>query len=186
MLIKCPECKKEISDRAEICVGCGFPIRDYLDKQKKKEERKKQLTMMHVCPFCKKQNEIGYKFCAFCGTKLNIYELPELEGENVDLEVQEVQENQEEHSDEEDFTGVYRYTFFGKEKEVYCPRCGSENCSHYQEQKIIPGKTKTQYTANLNPLHPFTLVNKKEKVVRKEQSYTDKMFICNRCGHTFH
>lgn len=29
-LIKCPECEKEISDQAEICVGCGFPINKIL------------------------------------------------------------------------------------------------------------------------------------------------------------
>lgn len=27
-MIKCPECGKEISDRSEVCVNCGFPITD--------------------------------------------------------------------------------------------------------------------------------------------------------------
>lgn len=27
MLIECPECKKQISDKAETCPNCGFPIR---------------------------------------------------------------------------------------------------------------------------------------------------------------
>lgn len=27
-IIKCPECGKEISDKAEMCVSCGFPITD--------------------------------------------------------------------------------------------------------------------------------------------------------------
>lgn len=26
MLIKCPECKKEISDRSNMCIHCGFPM----------------------------------------------------------------------------------------------------------------------------------------------------------------
>lgn len=26
MLIECPECKKQISDKADICPNCGFPI----------------------------------------------------------------------------------------------------------------------------------------------------------------
>lgn len=26
-LIKCPECNKEISDKSEKCINCGFPIR---------------------------------------------------------------------------------------------------------------------------------------------------------------
>lgn len=25
-IIKCPECQKEISDQAEKCIGCGYPI----------------------------------------------------------------------------------------------------------------------------------------------------------------
>lgn len=28
-LIKCPECGKEISDKADVCIGCGFPIKKY-------------------------------------------------------------------------------------------------------------------------------------------------------------
>ena len=28
MLIKCPECNKEISDKACICINCGFPIQE--------------------------------------------------------------------------------------------------------------------------------------------------------------
>lgn len=27
-LIKCPECKKEISDKSEKCIHCGYPIRN--------------------------------------------------------------------------------------------------------------------------------------------------------------
>ena len=31
-LIKCPECGKEISDKSENCIHCGFPIQDHLRK----------------------------------------------------------------------------------------------------------------------------------------------------------
>lgn len=27
-LIKCPECKREISDKAKACIHCGYPIKD--------------------------------------------------------------------------------------------------------------------------------------------------------------
>ena len=27
MLIKCPECGKEISDKSEVCIHCGFPLK---------------------------------------------------------------------------------------------------------------------------------------------------------------
>lgn len=29
-LIICPECKKEISDKADICIHCGFPIKTFI------------------------------------------------------------------------------------------------------------------------------------------------------------
>jgi len=31
-LIKCPECSKEISDKAEACPHCGFPISKHSDE----------------------------------------------------------------------------------------------------------------------------------------------------------
>ena len=37
MLIKCPECGKEISDESKQCVHCGFPIARYLNQQREKE-----------------------------------------------------------------------------------------------------------------------------------------------------
>ena len=33
-LIKCPECGKEVSDQAKICVSCGFDITEYLLKMR--------------------------------------------------------------------------------------------------------------------------------------------------------
>lgn len=31
-LISCPECSKEISERSEFCIHCGFPLQNYLQK----------------------------------------------------------------------------------------------------------------------------------------------------------
>lgn len=250
-LIKCPECGKEISDKSEICIGCGFPIKEYLRKiedieieeEKKKEQTEKEqekIKEKYWCRSCYKQNEIGKDYCVYCGNRLtpyfdnqdNLKEKSETEEEfldriyksengkrvkmikaireekGYDLEISKrmVDEywqknfpskelcytkqemcikSQNCEEEKRTFNGIYKYTFFGGKQEVYCPRCGSENCSHYQEQKIIPGKTKTRYTANLNPLKPFTLVNKKEKVVRKDEIITESKFLCNSCGMIF-
>lgn len=164
-LIKCPECGKEISDKADVCIGCGFPINKYT---KSEEEKLEPYTK---CPNCDYHNEIGVFTCKNCGYKYKL---------GNDYEI--IYPN---HRNDSGFNGIYKYTLFGGKQEVYCPRCGSENCSHYQEQKIIPGKTKTRYTANLNPLRPFTLMNKKEKVVRKEEVVTENKFLCNDCGKIF-
>lgn len=28
MLIECPECGKEVSDKSKVCIGCGYPLAD--------------------------------------------------------------------------------------------------------------------------------------------------------------
>lgn len=123
------------------------------------------------CPECKKEISDMSTICIHCGFPVKEY-----------LDYCYEMENQE---SEYEFNGIYKYTFFGEKQEVYCPRCGSDDCSYYHEQKIIPGKKKTRYTVNLNPFHPFTFANKKEKVIREEQIITDSKFICNSCGKIF-
>lgn len=59
-LIKCPECGKEISDKSENCVNCGFPLH-------KKEDN------IYFCKSCHKQNEIGTDYCENCGNRLAPY-----------------------------------------------------------------------------------------------------------------
>ena len=123
------------------------------------------------CPECNKEISDMSTICVHCGFPIKEY-----------LDYCYEVENQESLYE---YNGVYRYTIFGGKQEVYCPRCGSDDCSHYQEQKMIPGKKKTRYTANLNPFHPFTFVNKKEKVIREEKIVTDSKFVCNNCGKIF-
>ena len=82
------------------------------------------------------------------------------------------------------FKGVYRATENGL-VEVYCPRCSSWDCSHTQITTTVPQKTKTRYTINLNPLRPFTLVNKKGKIKQQGGTYSQHRFVCSRCGLIF-
>ena len=44
-LIKCPECGKEISDKAQICPGCGIKI-DNENKDFTKTKKKRQKTVL--------------------------------------------------------------------------------------------------------------------------------------------
>lgn len=170
-LIKCPECGREVSDKANSCPNCGYPIADYVAQQEEIEQLKEQF----FCKCCGFQNELGVNYCENCGMRITEYtQKPKINlGKIKDEPIRS------------EFNGIYKYSLFGGKQEVYCPRCGSDNCAHYQEQRVIPGKTKTRYTANLNPLRPFTLVNKKEKVVRKEQTVTESKFVCNSCGKIF-
>lgn len=79
-------------------------------------------------------------------------------------------------------------TTYNEQGQKCCPYCGSTHFQYAGQQiyGVRPEKTKTRYTANLNPLRPFTLVNKKEKVVKKARSgYAVDEFICLNCGNRF-
>lgn len=34
-LINCPECNREVSDKAEMCPNCGFGVAKYIERQNK-------------------------------------------------------------------------------------------------------------------------------------------------------
>lgn len=74
-LIKCPECGKEISDKSEICVGCGFPLRDYIREAEKNDEP------YTICAACGKKNPIGIFKCQGCGHKYTMKEYDVIEPE---------------------------------------------------------------------------------------------------------
>ncbi|MDE6384939.1 MAG: zinc ribbon domain-containing protein [Eubacterium sp.] len=78
-LIKCIECGKEISDRAERCIHCGCPITHSMENSNPSDsletpmsEKQKQLYDLYVsakstCPNCGAQYKPESKFCAKCG-----------------------------------------------------------------------------------------------------------------------
>lgn len=37
-IINCPECGKEISDRAETCIYCGYPLKEPMKEEALKKE----------------------------------------------------------------------------------------------------------------------------------------------------
>ena len=74
-LIQCPECGKEISDKADVCIGCGFPIKKYVENRENYSESKneEQTTVddgIIVCKSCGEKNKKGDTYCKSCGTKL--------------------------------------------------------------------------------------------------------------------
>lgn len=197
-LIKCPECGKEISDKALSCPNCGCPSSEFNAKSTSNcpyckatlvpgddycESCGKRVTPYYssqytsnkeidysytICPKCGSRNQVGKFVCSSCGHHFTFEDYHVIAPEKSD-----------------DFQGVYRRKIFGELEKVYCPRCHSSDCSHYQEQRIIPAKTKVRYSINLNPLHPFTLVNKKEKNVKDLRMVMENKFVCNRCGKIF-
>lgn len=65
-LVVCPDCKKEVSQYAESCPNCGFPIQKFM-----KEHNLSDTTKLWVCPICAEVNLIGcsnyYLTCDRCG-----------------------------------------------------------------------------------------------------------------------
>lgn len=52
-LINCPECGKEVSDRATVCPNCAFPLEEYTHRLIKCPKcEKKILDTEKVCPNC--------------------------------------------------------------------------------------------------------------------------------------
>lgn len=85
-LIKCPECGKEISDKAEMCVNCGFPIKnylkekgersDYLQPENKEIETVQKESFMEnnkntvICESCGAENKADADYCCKCGSPI--------------------------------------------------------------------------------------------------------------------
>lgn len=66
-LIKCPECGKEVSDLANACPGCGYPLANKCEDEHIKDTN----TYGVICPKCGYENQGGLEKCDFCG---NVYE----------------------------------------------------------------------------------------------------------------
>lgn len=167
-LINCPECGREVSDKAVSCPGCGYPLQKSEIPRKEEEETE---SNGKFCPVCGYENHPQAEYCLNCDEKLvDHVTIREMEAERK-TSVCEVPE-----------VGIIRQYngnalnapskgFFGTIESMYkrrCPRCFSEEVSPV---------TRTRTTVNLNPLHPFTLV--KHKAMKK----TD--WVCNNCGKVF-
>lgn len=132
-LIKCPECGKEVSDKAIVCIHCGFPLQKALE-----EEAAKIL----YCPYCGKENTVECRFCAYCGELLKRDEEKQeivsvnasdtlvvdimdykngLDLPNDSIQLQQAQIIQQQRQLEEQ-----RRQF---ESQAKCPKCGSTSLS---------------------------------------------------------
>lgn len=74
-LIQCPECGREVSDKAKACPGCGYPIAELfvnVDAAKSDpavDECKIENTQ-NICPKCGHINEEDALFCEKCSYRL--------------------------------------------------------------------------------------------------------------------
>lgn len=117
MLINCPECNKEVSDKAEICPNCGFKINT--------------LRQGVYCPKCLEcETKTNIEICPYCHTKFkdSVYGTFE--------DVHNYTKNHPELKQAPEFSPVayskrinyvpYEYSTSNVPK---CPTCGSTNLS---------------------------------------------------------
>ena len=229
-LITCPECGKQVSDMAQSCINCGYPLIQELKKKIEYEEQKRsdgerekvELPFSLNLPKGYRIEKDGKKFFVYKNGEVNyVGDLPKLVIKNIkrptgtrmgsvtftyvlhtlkfSVESEEqiekleflsklfTQETENSNQKKEEFTGIYKVYPNGSKKEIYCPRCGSIDCSYFTEQKVthVPVKTKAKYSLNLNPLKPFTIVNKKEKTIKRDIVRDVSKIKCNKCGEIF-
>lgn len=106
-LIQCPECGKEISDKSEFCINCGYPIAISIHKDDTKNrvveeyEDLEENTQIFDCIECGRPLPVGIKKCIYCEHKYTY---------NSDIK-------------RENYTQTGR---FGR-KNIICPKCGSRS-----------------------------------------------------------
>jgi len=159
-LVQCPECGKEISDKAKQCIHCGYPLEDYAKETVRYEDDLKE------CPHCGFANKQTADYCAVC--KMRIIESQKVVKGLMFRE------------------GVVNCSNKNAGHFTVCPACGGTNYHAFVEDKIIrAGKVKSTTSLNLNPFKPFTVYNHKEKVVRQPWTKQVSKFVCDDCGKIF-
>ena len=119
-LINCPECNKEISDKAECCINCGYKL-----------PKPKPMSQGVYCPRCLKSSlklNGQENICSFC----HVQEIDSIVGT-----IQEIYHYTENHPElkqspefsEEAYNKRINYVpvEYGSSNSVKCPYCKSTN-----------------------------------------------------------
>lgn len=155
-LINCPECNKEISDKAEICINCGYK----LPKPKPKFQGV-------YCPRCLKSSmklDNQDNICTFCHIKKIDSIIGTIE-EIYDYDKNHPELKQSPEFSEEAYQHRINYVpiEYGSSNSAKCPTCQSTNI------RKMSGIERGASIAT------FGLFSKK----------INKTFKCNGCGYTW-
>lgn len=153
-LIKCPECNKEISDKAESCPHCGFPLPklpdlennmllfkgklyditpaiDYVknfDFSVRKMTPKEHGKLREYIENCTDITK-GYEINELIGYLKRYKHVPDFDfiptGDVFKYASHDDPNWKLEHDENGNYTGVDMKTFFKKPPKPHCPRCGS-------------------------------------------------------------
>ena len=78
MLIPCPECERQVSDRAKACPDCGFPVAEHVAEQRAASERAARVASRervgHVdCPRCEARGFVQFETTDERGTTREVF-----------------------------------------------------------------------------------------------------------------
>lgn len=125
-LIKCPECGKEISDKATVCIHCGYPIKEETDKINIEQNTKKIFVYMCMSSECSNPFKEFDKYqgatclCPDCGEPMDYYET-EIIDNNTELVVKRIDEK----GNEVTYDHQETHQSQPKSNTLHCPKCGS-------------------------------------------------------------
>ena len=192
-LIKCPECNKEVSDKAEICVHCGYPISKWI-KEKKSDSSQSNEDIKDDNP----NNIYLYR-----EKEYNLTELVDYIKENThpDVEINSQTWTEARHilrtyisiGKEEDLliSYIHKYRMLGTTK---------DRKKYYEHKKTHVSHTQFNYApacSNKNNMYnPYQNVGRcprcgSTSVTTEEQGYglfgwigaSQKKNLCQKCGH---
>lgn len=175
-LIKCPECGKEVSDKAQACIHCGYPLTNNLN----------QIS----CPSCGALNPESNDYCDECGIRITPYNQTGSVTSNTTIAHMTPAKTNS-------------YGLFGGS--IHCPKCHSEDLSQSYETTgfITKGREesrkKSAVTRAGNGLGRagmifatgglWALTPKKSKynTVQKSTSKAvrSRILTCNSCGYSW-
>ena len=192
----CPNCRMANKEHAKKCIHCGCFIgnsNNYIENCSKNKIPLGFITLFLsfvfiflVGFFWIDENYVASFFTLSIGMATISILLSKINKRFLERhpeQAEKIREIQEEKDRRNKIILEYR-----KSNIKFCPYCLSTDFQYAGRTTVgaRDAKTKTSYKANLNPLKPFTLVDKKEKVVRKASSgYSYDEFICLKCGKRF-
>lgn len=149
-LIKCPECGREISDRAVACPGCGFPVAE-IPPDERSETDKLADELFEKYPVDRVKGTKEFKDAAGCdlvtakdimAIRYNSDKGKQLMAEYKQQKKAEKKEKRRQESEERAayFAAIDVYQSASGKNVVKCPKCGSTSIQ-YTTKKLSLGRS---------------------------------------------
>lgn len=195
-LIYCPECGNQVSNQAEKCIKCGFPLQKYLYDKHSKEyiaNKQKEFARCNKCGF---QNKEYSKNCCKCNNKLPGYFLTveEYQHNNINtIEIFHCKKCGTQNRIGYEMCYVCNNRLLAKKEQpkkqkpksgVYCPKCYSTQFQvvgtdkKFSLGKAIVGNTVGAAFGNVPLAIAGTMTGVGGKKGRTK-------FVCNNCGNVW-